>query len=65
MKKILSAALAIMLVLTPVLSLATDYSAQGDYTDGIYEGEAEGYLGTVKVAVTIEGGVYGHWLPQR
>lgn len=56
MKKLVSAALAFLLVLTPVLVFAADYTAQGPYTDGVYQGEAEGYLGPVKVSVTIEGG---------
>jgi uncharacterized protein with FMN-binding domain len=56
MKKVLSALLAVLLLTLPILALATGITAEGTYTDGVYEGEAEGFAGPLKVEVTIEGG---------
>jgi uncharacterized protein with FMN-binding domain len=56
MKKVLSVLLAVLFSILPVLALATGITAEGTYTDGIYQGEAEGFAGALKVEVTIEGG---------
>ena len=56
MKKLLSVLLAVLLSTLPVLAMATGITAEGAYTDGVYQGEAEGFAGAMKVEVTIEGG---------
>ncbi len=56
MKKVLSVLLAVMLCTLPILAMATGITAEGAYTDGVYQGEAEGFMGPLKVEVTIEGG---------
>jgi uncharacterized protein with FMN-binding domain len=45
------------MLLIAVLILAVSGAAVLAYTNGVFEGEADGYLGKIKLAVTVEGGV--------
>ena len=57
MKRFLSVLLAMLICSLPILAMATGITAEGNYKDGVYVGEAEGYEGPLKVEVTIEGGI--------
>ena len=46
---------ALAIVVAVLLTAALGMSVLA-YTNGVFEGEAEGYLGKIKLAVTVEGG---------
>ena len=55
MRKLLSLILILLMMAVPAFA-AEGLSVEGAYTDGVYITEGEGYLGALKVEVTIEGG---------
>ncbi len=54
MKKLISLLLVLLLFAAP--ALASEITVEGAYTDGVYVGEGNGYLGAMKVEVTVAGG---------
>ncbi len=56
MKKALGIFLALTMLVTPLLALASGISIDGALTDGTYPGEAEGFAGPLKVEVTVADG---------
>lgn len=56
MKKLLSALLVLAMLVVPMLALATEIKVEGAYTDGVYVGTGNGYLGEWKVEVTVQDG---------
>lgn len=56
MKKLLSGLLVLAMLVMPMLASATEIKVEGTYTDGVYAGTGNGYLGELKVEVTVQDG---------